>query len=211
MDCNEVVHNISDNDCGMSDDNNADKPPLPPHTISCREWETKGQETSRQGNCFRNWPLACQMGFITNRAEYEWDEEKTSSGDSIYLGSLPEKMINLFKAFHERVKQQKDYPNNDLLKEATKKMLQAWKDVEEMSVENARNLQKVIAAQVNNYKKLLKGREAEQKEREVLLEYEKEEANIKNPINQSRSAPVEENSGDTQKRKPENVSASNAN
>ena len=103
------------------------------------------------------------MGFISNRDEHAWDEDKTSSGDIIYLGHLPEKMVNIFKDFHERVKKIKDYSNNDLLREANKKMLQAWKEVEEMSVENARNLQKVIAAQVNEYKKLLKRREDEKK------------------------------------------------
>ena len=96
-------------------------------------------------------PLACMMGFITTRDEHEWDEEKTSSGDSIYLGSPPEKMVNTVKDFHERVKKQQEYSKNNLLIESNVNMLKAWKEVEEISLENARNLQKMIVAQINEY------------------------------------------------------------
>jgi hypothetical protein len=156
---NDSIRLLEDDDCGVLPPPRL-LPSLPPHTISIDEWgHTSAMEDSRRADCSRRWPLACRLGFITSRKEFEWNTEITSSTDSIYGGVLPNVMTRVISSFLIECKGRDEYKDQPVFKKTCDSLNKIWHDIEVMTRENARQLQKVVVAQLQQYSISLKAME----------------------------------------------------
>ena len=157
---NDAVSLLKDDDCNVNP-----QPPLAPsnittsaHTLTINEWEhiSRADQHCRLAVVARRWPLACKLGFITSRTESDWDEDKTCSADSIYVGVLPVTMTYVIDSIVKRIQERGNYQDNHILQGDYKAIKSSWTKIEALVRENARTMQKVVVAQIQEYHNNLK-------------------------------------------------------
>lgn len=153
---NDAVRMIGDDDCGIDQsiyEIGPIKRPLPSHTLSIEEWESKEANPigDRLSKCVQKWPRACKLGFITSRDERDWDEEKTSSADRIHGGALPSSMTKAINSLLQRCRRTTAYSDQPGLKRDCESVMATWNTLEEMMRENTRTMQQAVVAQVQEY------------------------------------------------------------
>ena len=90
LEINRKMSEISVNDCALPGSEYPEDTVGAKITFASAEWENiKVQPTHRLFKQANTWPLASSCGFLTSRAEDEWNEEWTSSGDLTYIGAMP--------------------------------------------------------------------------------------------------------------------------
>jgi hypothetical protein len=98
--------------------------------------------------------LASSCGFLTSRAEDEWNEEWTSSGDLTHIGAMP-KIVKeeIQKYCQEALAKAVGAAEKEVVKDMCNNVKSSWKDVMKFSRAKPRAIQRAIAGQLNEYKK----------------------------------------------------------
>ena len=163
---------ISVNDCALPGNEHPRSIVSAKITVTNDEWDKiRAQPTHRLYKQANAWPLASSCGFLTSRAEDEWNEEWTSSGDLTYIGAMP-KLIKeeINKYCKEALAKAVGAAEREVVKGMCNNVKSSWKDVMKFSRAKPRAIQRAIAGQLNKYKKDL------QKKEKMWLDNEEDKA-----------------------------------
>jgi hypothetical protein len=90
MEINTLMHELPVNDCASPGCDHSRNPEGARTTLPETEWQAirrlPGHRLYRQAH---EWPLASSCGLLASKAEDEWNEEYTGSGDLMYIGAIP--------------------------------------------------------------------------------------------------------------------------
>ena len=160
------------NDCALPQST----PPLNPHGVQLalnhQEWDLiqKSNDHPLHSQVTR-WPISHLLGLITCRLENEWNDELTSSGDLVYLGALPKEMTTIINHYcmESLVKCQRR-EDRQHLKQLCAAIKTKWKEILRFLCLKPMAMQRVISAQLGEYKKHLQGKQREDIIRKAKLE-----------------------------------------
>ena len=135
LEINRIMSEISVNDCGLPGSEHPGESVGAKITIATEEWENiKVQPTHRLFKQANAWPLASSCGFLTSRAEDEWNEDWTSSGDLTYIGAMPRLITDEIQHYcQEAMEKTRGAAEKEAVKNMCKNIKASWKAVKKFA------------------------------------------------------------------------------
>ena len=165
---NTLMNELQTNDCALPESKPSTHPFGTQITHTCVEWDQILHQPHYPSFLQINkWPISCKLGLLTSRLENDWNDELTSSVDLMYMGVIPKNLSNIIRQFCDEAKMATHRPEDKpRITQLSKHLNQKWHDITHFVRIKPQAIQRVISAQLSQYKNDLK------RKQQSVLEHE---------------------------------------